>query len=91
MHLKLSMALVDVIGLIASFFVLSAFVPQIAKSYRTKKMGDVSYYLMAILIASATSWMVYGYLKNDYIIIGVNAGVFLLNLTLVLMKYKYSK
>ena len=85
------MALVDVVGLIASFFVLAAFTPQILKSYRTKKMDDVSYYMMAILIASATSWVVYGYMKNDFIIIGVNAGVFILNLTLVLMKYKYSR
>lgn len=91
MHLKLIMAFVDVIGILASFLVVSAFVPQIAKSYRTKKMDDVSYYLMGILIASAISWMIYGYLRNDYIIIGVNTGVFLLNLILALMKYRYSK
>ncbi len=85
------MALVDVVGLMASAFVLAAFMPQVLKSYRTKKMDDLSYYLMGILLASAASWMAYGYLKNDNIIIGVNAGVFILNLALVLMKYKYSR
>ena len=42
------MTLVDAVGIVASIIVLSAFLPQVVKSYRTKKMDDISYYLMVI-------------------------------------------
>ena len=44
----------DIIGTIAGILVLSSFVPQIVKAYKTKKMSDVSAHLM-ILIASGVA------------------------------------
>ena len=41
----------DIIGTIAGILVLSSFIPQLMKAYKTKKMFDVSAHLM-ILIAS---------------------------------------
>jgi uncharacterized protein with PQ loop repeat len=41
----------DLIGTIAGVLVLSSFIPQLRKAYKTKKMSDVSIHLM-ILIAS---------------------------------------
>ena len=47
-------AYADIIGTIAGILVLSSFVPQIVKAYKTKKMSDVSAHLM-ILIASGVA------------------------------------
>jgi MtN3 and saliva related transmembrane protein len=41
-------AYADIIGTIAGILVLSSFVPQIVKAYKTKKMFDVSAHLMIL-------------------------------------------
>jgi MtN3 and saliva related transmembrane protein len=41
--------LTDVIGIIAGTLVLSSFIPQLHKAYKTKRMADVSIYLMALI------------------------------------------
>jgi MtN3 and saliva related transmembrane protein len=38
----------DIIGTVAGVFVLSSFIPQIIKAYKTKKMFDVSAHLMSL-------------------------------------------
>jgi uncharacterized protein with PQ loop repeat len=38
----------DTIGIVAGILVLSSFIPQLYKAYKTKKMQDVSYYVIAL-------------------------------------------
>jgi uncharacterized protein with PQ loop repeat len=47
--LKDYVAIADTIGVIAGIFVLSSFIPQLHKAYKTKKMIDVSIYLMSLI------------------------------------------
>lgn len=39
----------DVIGIIAGILVLSSFIPQLHKAYKTKRMSDVSINLMGLI------------------------------------------
>jgi uncharacterized protein with PQ loop repeat len=39
----------DLIGIIAGILVLTSFIPQLHKAYKTKRMSDVSIYLMALI------------------------------------------
>jgi len=39
----------DLIGTIAGILVLSSFIPQLHKAYKTKRMLDVSIYLMGLI------------------------------------------
>ena len=81
----------DIIGTIAGILVLSSFVPQIVKAYKTKKMSDVSVHLMILIASGMFLWVIYGFIRSDPVIIGTNATGFALNITLLAMKIGYDK
>lgn len=80
-----------VLAIIAGIMILSGWVPQIIKGYRTKKLDDVSQYLMILVAAGAFLWMLYGVEKNDPFIIGVNVTAIALTMIVLGMKHKYGK
>jgi MtN3 and saliva related transmembrane protein len=79
------------IGTVAGILVLLSFIPQILKTYKTKKMFDVSIHLMILIASGMFLWVVYGVIRSDPVIIGTNAAGFALNVTLLIMKLKYDK
>jgi MtN3 and saliva related transmembrane protein len=83
--------LADVIGIIAGILVLSSFIPQLHKAYKTKRMSDVSIYLMGLIASGMLLWVVYGIIRRDPVIIGTNAAGFVLNIILMILKLKYDK
>lgn len=81
----------DIIGTIAGILVLSSFIPQLIKAYKTKKMSDVSIHLMILIASGMFLWVIYGFIRSDPVIIGTNATGFALNITLLVMKLRYDK
>jgi MtN3 and saliva related transmembrane protein len=65
----------SVIGISAAFLTTLSFVPQIIKAHHTKRMKDVSRYLMILFTTGAILWIIYGILHNDFVIVGANATV----------------
>jgi MtN3 and saliva related transmembrane protein len=84
-------ALADTIGVVAGILVLSSFIPQLLKAYNTKRMIDVSIYLMGLISTGMFLWVIYGIIRNDLVIIGTNVSGVLLNITLIGLKVKYDK
>ncbi len=82
---------ISVLAIAASVLILAGWVPQIVKGYRTKKLKDVSKYLMSFVAIGATLWMWYGFEKDDIFIIGVNVAAICLTLTVLAMKFRYEK
>ena len=80
-----------VLAIIASIIVLTGWLPQIVKGYRTKKLDDVSAYLMILIAAGGVLWLVYGFEINDLYIIGVNVGIIILTMITLSLKIKYKK
>lgn len=83
--------LADTIGIIAGILVLSSFIPQLHKAYKTKRMLDVSIYLMGLLASGLFLWVIYGIIREDPVIIGTNVSGFILNVILLILKLKYDK
>jgi MtN3 and saliva related transmembrane protein len=81
----------DLIGTIAGILVLSSFIPQLYKAYKTKRMLDVSIYLMGLIASGMFLWIIYGIIREDPVIIGTNASGFILNVILIILKIKYDK
>ena len=79
------------IGTIAGILVLLSFIPQLMKAYKTKKMFDVSSFLMILIASGMFLWVIYGVIKSDAVIIGTNATGFALNITLLMMKLRYDR
>ena len=80
-----------ILAIIAGILILAGWVPQIVKGYRTKKLDDVSKYLMILLACGAFLWILYGIEKDDPFIIGVNVAAIALTMIVLRMKFKYSK
>jgi len=89
--LELDETMMGIIGILAGILILSGWVPQIAKGYRTKKLTDVSSYLMILIFVGATLWLIYGMALDDVYIMGVNLAAMFLTMALLAMKLKYEK
>jgi MtN3 and saliva related transmembrane protein len=79
------------IGILASIFALSSTVPQIVKGLKTKKLDDLSVWLILSLIVGLSLWVVYGVGRSDLVISGGNMVGVALNLVLLILKFKYSR
>lgn len=82
--------MITLVGTMAAVLTTSSFLPQIIKAYRTKKMNDVSPYLMGLYATGTTLWLVYGIFKNDFVIIGANLLGTAFNVILLFLKRAYS-
>jgi len=80
-----------VIGILAGILILSGWVPQIVKGYKTKRLNDVSPYLMILIFAGAVLWLIYGIALDDVYIMGVNLAAMVLTMIVLSMKLKYER
>jgi MtN3 and saliva related transmembrane protein len=83
--------LISAIGILASIFALSSTVPQIIKGVKTKKMDDVSVWLILSLIVGLSLWVIYGIGIKDVVIVGGNSVGVSLNVVLLFLKFRYSR
>ena len=89
--MELDETTMGVIGILAGILILSGWVPQILKGYKTKKLTDVSSYLMILIFVGAVLWLVYGLALDDIYIMGVNIAAMFLTMTVLAMKLKYER
>ena len=89
--LELDETTMGVIGILAGILILSGWVPQIVKGYRTKKLTDVSSYLMILIFVGAVLWLIYGMALDEVYIMGVNLAAMFLTMTVLAMKLKYEQ
>ena len=89
--MELDETTMGVIGILAGILILSGWVPQIVKGYKTKRLNDVSSYLMVLIFAGAVLWLIYGMALGDVYIMGVNLAAMVLTMIVLSMKLKYEK
>ena len=80
-----------VIGILAGILILSGWVQQIVRGYKTKRLNDVSPYLMILIFAGAVLWLIYGIALDDVYIMGVNVAAMVLTMIVLSMKLKYER
>jgi len=81
----------SILAIVAGVMILSGWIPQIIKGYRTKKLDDISKYLMVLIAGGAFLWILYGIEKDDLFIIGVNVAAIALTMIVLSMKFRYQK
>ena len=89
--MELDETTMGVIGILAGILILSGWVPQIARGYKTKRLNDVSPYLMILIFAGAVLWLIYGIALDDVYILGVNVAAMVLTMVVLSMKLKYER
>ena len=78
-----------IVGILAGILILSGWVPQIIRGYKSKRLNDVSPYLMICIFAGAVLWLVYGIEINDVYVMGVNIAAMFLTMIVLSMRIKY--
>ena len=90
MSLDVHMNLIIIIGVLAVVITGVRLVPQIIKSFRTKKVRDISLLWEVIGVTGAVLWLFYGYLRQDMILM-VGAAVLVISYgMLIFQKFIYS-
>ena len=79
----------QIIGFIAGILTTVAVLPQLIKSWKTKKVMDISPFMLVLLLGGVGMWVVYGIVINDYPIILTNGISFLLNLSMLAISLLY--
>ncbi len=83
--------LLTILGISAGVLILSGWVEQIIKGYKTKSLKDVSKYLMVFISGGSILWLIYGVIVSDVFIIGTNIAAIFLMMIVLFMKKKYEK
>jgi MtN3 and saliva related transmembrane protein len=81
--------LLSILGIAAGVLILSGWVEQIYKGYKTKSLKDVSKFLMIFISAGAILWLIYGIIVSDVFIIGTNITAVILMMIVLGMKRRY--
>lgn len=81
----------NIIGFTAGLLIAISMIPQLLKSSKTKKVEDISFWMLFIIMLGTALWVIYGILIMSFPIIAMDGIGFLVNLSLIFMKIKYKE
>ncbi|MBP8943777.1 MAG: hypothetical protein KBG76_16360 [Saprospiraceae bacterium] len=82
---------IDYVGLFGAFLSSVTFVPQVYKAWQSRSTGDLSYWMLFILIGNVSTWLFYGIVKKDLAIIIANCIILFLAIVLLYFKIAFKK
>ncbi len=83
--------ILTIIGAIAATLTMFGFVPQIARSLRTRSVKDVSRIALFQLSTGVFLWIIYGIYRKDPIIIIANTVSLVTLFVLIFLYFKYRR
>lgn len=80
---------VEAMGLFGAFLSSVTFIPQVYKTWQSKKAGDLSLLMMLIVFISTVVWMIYAVSLMLWPVIIANGIIGLLSLMLIYFKLRF--
>ena len=78
------------IGYLGSFLTSITFIPQVIKAWQSKSVGDLSIWMLLIVLTSTIVWLIYGIaIPHGGPVIVANSIVFILSIVLIWFKFKF--
>ena len=77
------------LGLVAGTLTTAAFVPQLAKAWRSESTSDLSWGMLVTFSTGVLLWLIYGVWIDSVPVILANAITFLLQAGIVSLKIKH--
>ncbi|MEO8193709.1 MAG: SemiSWEET transporter [Gemmatimonadales bacterium] len=77
------------LGFFAGLLTVGSFLPQVIRTWRTRRTADLSLGTFALLSTASSLWIVYGAVTSDWPVMLTNAGMVALNGTLAMAKIRY--
>lgn len=78
--------LTTVIGALAALGTTAAWLPQVLKTWRSRKAEDFSWSYLAMFSTGVSLWIVYGAMRKDGVVLAANGVTLLLVLTVIFVK-----
>ncbi|MBU1178366.1 hypothetical protein KJ903_04050 [Patescibacteria group bacterium] len=85
------MFLIQIVGYIAGTLTLFNMFPQVIKTYRTKRVTDISYLMVITYVSSTMLWVIYAHSINSWPIMITNGVSFVVGLVQLILMGKYKK
>lgn len=79
--------MIDLLGYLAGILAMIGFMPQVIKSWRTRKIEDLSKYTGIAMILSSLTWIAYGIAILSIPIIVTNIFVFICVMLIFLVHF----
>ena len=73
------MELTHYLGYFAGTLTVLSFLPQVIRTWKTRRTGDLSLWMFRVLITASTLWIIYGIVIHDWPVIITNLGMVALN------------
>ena len=83
------MELIDIIGFIAGICTATSLLPQLITTLKQKKAQEVSLFMFIVLLMGNALWIWFGVAKSELPIVLTNSFSLLLNIIMLVLKYKY--
>jgi MtN3 and saliva related transmembrane protein len=83
------MDLATVLGTVAGVLTTAAFVPQVAKTWRTRSARDISGVMFVAFSIGVALWVVYGVLVRAAPVVVANSVTLVLALAILVMKARF--
>jgi len=82
--------MIEYLGYFAGTLTVFSLLPQVYRSWQTRRTGDLSMSMFALLITASSLWMLYGVLNRDWPVVLTNGGMVALNVALAVAKVRFS-
>jgi len=81
----------EALGLFGAFLTAITFIPQVIKAWQTKSVGDLSLWMIMIVVTSGVVWLIYGIGNGLLPVIIANSAVLVMVLVLLYFKLTFKK
>ena len=81
----------DIIGYAAGAVIITSWIPQVLKSYKTRSVNDLSIITLILILIGTALWLIYGLIVKDKPVQAVNLALFVILSFLFYLKMKYEK
>ena len=81
----------DLLGLVATGFTTSSFVPQVWRTWKTRDVSGISLPTYVIIPIGLALWLVYGWLRGDMPLMVANAVMVVLTGAITVMKLRFEQ
>ena len=82
---------IEYVGYIGVVLSSVTFLPQVLHAWRTKSVGDLSIWMVLILIGNVTTWLFYSSVKGVLPMIIANAIILVLSLIMLFFKLTFKQ
>lgn len=80
---------IEALGYLGAFLTAITFIPQVHKTWQTKKAGDLSLMMLLIVLTSCIVWLTYAIALMLWPVIIANSIIGILSLVLIYFKQAY--